>query len=61
MKIPMLIGFSLCLGIAANDSEAVSAPGQFNLECPAKRLCPDLEKHYRDALLLRNGIVESVS
>jgi hypothetical protein len=47
MKIPMLIGFSFCLGIAANGNKAVSAPGQFNVECPAKRLCPDLEKYYQ--------------
>jgi hypothetical protein len=43
----MLIGFSLCLGIAADGNKAVSAPGQFNVECPAKRLCPDLEKYYQ--------------
>jgi len=47
MKIPMLIGFSLCLGIAANGNKAVSAHGQFNVECPARRLCPDLEKYYQ--------------
>jgi hypothetical protein len=47
MRIPMLIGFSLCLGIAANGNKAVSGPGQFNIECPAKRLCPDLEKYYQ--------------
>ncbi len=47
MKIPMLIGFSLCLAIAANGNKAVSASGQFNVECPAKRLCPDLEKYYQ--------------
>lgn len=47
MKIPMLIGFSLCLGIAANGNKAVSASGQFNVECPAKRLCPDFEKYYQ--------------
>jgi hypothetical protein len=47
MRIPILIGFSLCLGIAPNGNKAVSAPGQFNVECPAKRLCPDLEKYYQ--------------
>lgn len=47
MRIPILIGFSLCLGIAANGNKAVSAPGQFNVECPAKRLCSDLEKYYQ--------------
>ena len=47
MRIPMLIGFSLCLGIAANGNKAVSAPGQFNVECPARRLCPDLDKYYQ--------------
>jgi len=47
VRILMLIGFSLCLGIAANGNKAVSAPVQFNVECPAKRLCPDLEKYYQ--------------
>jgi hypothetical protein len=51
MRIPMLIGFSLCLGIAANGNKAVSAPGQFNVECPARRLCPDLDKYYQTCSL----------
>jgi hypothetical protein len=47
MRIPMLIGFSLCLGNAASGNKAISAPGQFNVECPARRLCPDLDKYYQ--------------
>jgi hypothetical protein len=47
MRIVVLIGFSLCLQIGANGGRGASTPVQFNVECPAKRLCPDLEKFYQ--------------
>ena len=47
MRFGMLVCLSLCLGIAAYGGEATSTPEQFNIECPAVHLCPNLERYYQ--------------
>jgi hypothetical protein len=46
MRLGILACLSLCLGIAGYCGTTIPAPGQFNVECPARLLCANLEKHY---------------